>query len=647
MIDEKLERRLEANRLLATTIKRRFTDAGLAKKASSVHFENGLDHEIDLCHKARRGILDDDEAEVADELAHVGLEFGKRKALAAADIVSDLVRNSIDQPILMPTPIPELPDDVKLQIVTKMKQEIFVNEFSGDLRELAARLKVEATGTQVDRAKAAAAKAEIALRDRLSEMDFRQVMRAVIDDFASMPFCVLKYPHYTYVDVPKWSGNRWTVGKEFKAVAKRVDPKDFYVLNGETVADAEAVFEVDTTSLHALKQLKGKKGWVDDAIQAVYSNGPSKGLTTTQAILLGTSTTSDNGGVRSTESDTKELIWFYGRLRGVDIGKLKGTGTTKVEDDEYYEVCAVLCDEYVVYVDLLAANTAKLRPYKLTSYEKLNGSWAGIGVLQRVRKAEKLARAFMFASVRNASYSARPTGEIDYDRLKQHYPKKDMLNEFNAGHMYITDPDRTGIAGGGAAVRFYNVPNNTQPLLAGVTFFLDLVDLLAAVPKLGTGDMRGMATLGRSYRGIALVQQAEAKTMRAALDNFDQDLNEPMLTDMYYALQEFSKDSSVKGDAKIIPRSTSGYMRKEADAAARQETVQAVIGLANATTQDGQPLIDSELMRSLVLEMFKDQGVDVDRFYGPDGNPLAATGAADTGNPVPTAPGFGGQQVPV
>ena len=363
--------------------------------------------------------------------------------------------------------------------------------------------------------------------------------------------------------------------------------------------------------------------------------------------MLGASTTQELNTARASTSDTKELIWFYGRMRGVDIGRIKGTPDKKLKDDDYYEVCAVLCDKYVVYLSLLDANTAKLRPYKVSSYEKLNGSWSGIGILQRVRKAEKLARAFMFAGVRNAAYSARPTGELDYERLRQHYPDVNDLNKFLAGHMYITDPDRTGITGGRSAVNFHNVPNYSQQLLNGVTFFLDLVDMLAAVPKLGTGDMRGMATLGRSYRGIALVQQAEAKTMRSALDHFDQDFQEPMLLNMYYHLQEFSKDSSVKGDARIVPRSTSGYLRKEANASARQETVQSVIGLANATTKDGAPLVDGDLMKSLVLEMFKDQGVDVDRFYGPDGNPLSTTGATDTGNPVPTAPGFGGQQVPV
>jgi len=647
MIDEKLEKKLENNRALADSIMQRFRDAVLAKQGASDHYEKGLTHEIKLCHLARRGMLDDDEKGVADELAHVGLEFGKRKALAAADIINDLIRNSIDMPILEPTPIPELPADVKAQILEKMKAEIFVNEFSGDLRELAARLRVEATGTQMDRAKAAAAKAEIAIRDKLSETDFRQVMQELVDDFVSMPFAVLKYPHYTMVDDPKWVGNKWVIKREMRAVAKRVDPKDFFVLNGKSVADAEAVFEVDATTLFGLKQMSGKSGWVSDAITAVYDRGPSTGLTTSQAIVMGASTTQEIIQARSSESDTKELVWFYGRMRGEDIGRIRGMADKTVQKDEYYEVCAVLCDKYVVYLNLLEANTAKLRPYKVSSYEKLNGTWSGIGVLQRVRKAEKLARAFMFAGVRNAAYSARPTGEIDYERLRNYYPDQDKLNEFLAGHMYVTDPDRTGIKGGSTAVHFHNVPNYSAQLLNGVTFFLDLVDLLAAVPKLGTGDMRGMATLGRSYRGIALVQQAEAKTMRAALDHFDQDFQEPMLLDMYYNLQEFSKDSSVKGDARIIPRSTSGYLRKEANAAARQETVQAVIGLANATTQDGAPLVDSDLMKSLVLEMFKDQGVDVDRFYGPDGNPLSTTGATDTGNPVPTAPGFGGQQVPV
>lgn len=641
----RLETERSDNRALASVIKQRLSDAVTSRNSDTTHYPRGLSTEIELCHKARRGILDDDEVDVADELAHIGLEFGKRKALAAYDIISDLVRNSIDMPILAPTPTPELPKNVKLEIVEKMKQEMFQNQYSGDLRELASRLKVEATGTKMDRAKAAAIKAETALRDMFADMKYREVTRTIIDDFVSMPFAVAKFPHYSYEDDPKWVGNSWVLERKLKASVKRVDPDDFFVLNGTCVADAEAVFERDKTPAYQLRKLRDTHGWIKTAIDAVLEKAPTTGMTPTQMAVMLPSTRADISAPRFTSTDTKEIFWFYGRMQGEDITKIRSDASIRVEKDEYYEVCAVLCDEYVIYLDLLPVNSPKVRPYNVSSYEKLNGSWSGIGVLQRVRKAEKVARAFTYAAVRNAATSAQPTGEMEFERLREFYPDQDELNSFKAGHLYLTSADKTGLQGGRNAVTFHNIPNHSQSLLNGVTFFLDLVDLLAAVPKLGTGDMRGMATLGRSYRGIALVQQAEAKTIRAALDNFDQDLQEPILRSMYYTLQETSKDPSVRGDAQIIARSTSGYLRKEANAAARQETVQAMVGLANAKTEDGKPMVNSELMKSLILEMFRDQGIDVDRFYGADG--LPTSGAQDEGNPVPTAPGFGGEQVPV
>lgn len=649
------EETIKFNKELAAAIGKRFQDAVSARISNTEHFPNGLHAELVECHNIRRGILSEDEAEVADELQHVGLEFAKRKAVAASDVITDLVRNSIDMPLLEATPIPELPEDIKLGILQDMKKELFVNQFSGDLKQLAASLKIEATGTIQERARAAAEKAEKALRDILAQSDIRRVSRELIDDFCSMPYCVSKSPSYKLSDTPYWDKNDIKVKREVSITIERISPFNFYILNGTTPQNAEAVFEVAPTTEGDLLAMKGKHGWRSEEIDEALKKEAPRSYLLNNLTIIKDRNPEVPVTTRMTTTDTQELVWFHGRLKGQDLIKLKVDkyGKVAIEEDKHYEVCAAICNEYVVYLTALPTNSPSMRPYQVSSYEKINGSWAGIGILQRVKKAERIARSFMYSSIRNAAYSATPTGEIDYDRLKAFYPDEQELNKFNAGHMYMTTPDRTGAAGGKAAVSFFNVPNNTQNLLAGMSTFLDLIDMLAAVPKVGTGDLRGVATLGRSYRGIALVQQAEAKTIRAALDNFDREVIEPQLQGMYFHLLKTTKDSTIKGDARIIARSTSGYLVKEANASARQETLNSAVGLANAG------LIKPELLQALVDEVLRDQGIDVDRYKTAPvdqppapgmlapGQPAPPTGAAEQGNVVPTSPGFGGQQVPV
>lgn len=644
------DKKLTFNKELAVAINKRFDDAQTARASNFQHFEQGLDQVLIDCHNARRGILGQDEREVADELAHVGLAFGKQKSVTAANVFSDLVRNSIDQPLLEPTPMPNLPDDIKESILRDLKKELLENQFSGDLRELAASLKLQAHGTTMERAKDAAARAEMALRDVLAESDIRNVMTELLDDFTAMPYCVAKSPSYRFIDTPYWNKNEIAVKREIKPTVERISPFNFWILNGTTPQNAEAVFEVSNVQDAALKEMKGKKGWISESIDAALSTeAPRHPMA--NSIRWNHENKETTADFRHTGTDTRELLWAHCRINGSDLIKLDVDkfGNKTIVPEDVYEVCVGVVNFYIVHLTTLPANSPSVRPYQVASFETLNGSWAGIGILQRVAKAERIARSFTFSAIRNASYSAKPTGEIDYTRLKEFYPNKDDLQGFMAGHLYLTTPDRTGASGGKNAVNFFDVPNNTQQLLNGVTFFLEILENLAGVGKLTVGNMQGLATLGRSHRGISLVMGAESKLIRAALDNFDKLMLEPQLKAMYMHMLQNTKDDQIKGDASIIARSTMGYLAKETKAASRQESLNAAVGLA------AQGLVDKELLTMLVENVLEDQGIDIKAYkarlaqtaalQGQSPEAIAAAGLTQTPDPaLPGATGIANEQ---
>jgi hypothetical protein len=170
---------------------------------------------------------------------------------------------------------------------------------------------------------------------------------------------------------------------------------------------------------------------------------------------------------------------------------------------------------------------------------------------------------------------------------------------------------------------------------AGVTFFLDIIDLLSAVPKISSGDMRGLATLGRSFRGIAMVQAAESKSTKAALDNFDKDIQEPIFLAMYNELMSGTKNSNIKGDIRVKARGTSGYTTKEAKAAARQESLQQ---LAPFSAQ-----IPPDLMEAVLRGFIEDMGIDTERYYGG----VSPSEGGAVAPEVTESPSFGGEKIPV
>jgi hypothetical protein len=386
--------------------------------------------------------------------------------------------------------------------------------------------------------------------------------------------------------------------------------------------------------------MKGKKGWRSEEIDIVLQEDAPKAMTMQNPRVIMSNDHERAETFRLSTTDTRDLVWAYTRMRGQDLLKFgvdKQEGQGNISKDQSYEVCVAMFRDVIVHLTTLDLNSPQFRPYFVASYEPIPGSWAGTGVIQRVLKASKIARSFMYNAIRNAAYSATPTGEIVYDRIAEFYPDSDELNNFNAGHMYLTSPDRTGSAGGRNAVSFYNVPDNSGNLIGGMKTFLELVDQLAAIPKVGSGDLSGQSTLGRSYRGVALVMAAEAKTIKSALLTFDQGIQEPILTAMYREIMKKNSDPLLAGDAILIARSTSGYVTKEANAAARSETLNTAVGLAQAG------LIDQGLLSSLVDQVLKDQGVDVDAYKAKQSLQAQLQGIPEGqqqpgGNPAQAAP---------
>lgn len=613
---------------VAKAVQRVYKDAVANRNNKSTHFDKSITEVLEDCHKDRRGIISCDEAEIAAELSHLGLEFGRRKSGQAKDIFCDVVRHSIDQPIFEPTDIPVLPESTKVEILNETYSVLFGEGFAGNLQEdLIAPLKLEALAKQKESAAKKASLAEKQVRDALEEMDYDNEMEKIIDDVVSMPIAIANYPCYEYKEVPTWKKDEYVLEKKLVSKMKRVSPFDFYIIDGSEPRKSSGVIEVCRVHPSDLEGMKGLPDWFDNEIDEVV-----KKCAETHIQNIGSYKNQERkAGTLGT--DEIEFIKFYGKLPR----NLFDTKKIKLDDSDssYVEMIVFVSGEKILYCKQQKSNSAEFRPYYSTSYEKLNGSAYGTGILQRVHKASRIARAMTYAMIRNAGYTARPTGEMDYARLTEFNNVAD-LKSLNIGGFFHVSPDVTGRQGGAKdAVSVYNIPNHMAQFQAGITFFLDLIDLLSAVPKISSGDMRGMATLGRSFRGIAMVQAAESKATKSALDNFDHDIQEPLFLAMYQELLQNTKNSNLKGDIRVKARGTSGYTTKESKAAAKQESLQFLAPFAAE--------MPPQLRESLLRSVMQDMGIDTERYYGgaaPVQSPLVPTETT-------TAPSFGGEKIPV
>lgn len=605
-----------------------FTKAQASRSSKSVHFEKSVDDILLDCHNDRRGILSKDEQGIAAELCHLGLDFGRRKSNQAKDIILDVVRHSIDQPIYEPTNVPSLPASAEKEVLQKVYDELLGEGFVGGLtNDLIKPLKIETLAKYNDEAQKKATLVEKYVRDMLEEMDYDNESTKLIDDFVSMPICIANYPHYEYKEVPKWSGDNWTTQEKLVGKMKRVSPFDFYIVGGDEVEKASAVIETCRVHPSNLEKMIGIDGWYDDQIKEIVLN---KSQNTDTYISSYKNKEQEKNSLNNEEI---QYIKFYGQLpralfKGTKV-KLDGKEST------YVEMIIYAFGKQIIYAKQQKSNSSKYRPYDITAYEKLNGSAYGTGILQRVHNASRIARSMTYAMIRNAGYTAQPTGEMDISRLTEFQDAKD-LGSLNLGTFLHAEPDLTGKQGGHTpAVTVYNIPNYMGQYQAGITFFMDIIDLLSAVPKISSGDMRGLATLGRSFRGVAMVQAAESKSTKGALDNYDHDIQERIFLKMYNEMMENTKNKNLKGDVRVKARATSGYTTKEAKAAARSEALQFIAPFADKAPPGA--------INALIFKVLEDFGVDIERYTG---TPTDSMPGLTQPDPT-TTQGFGGEKIDV
>jgi hypothetical protein len=593
------------------------------------------------CYNKRRGNICGEEAEVANELAHVALDFEKDRVNIAIAAIQDLIIQSLEFPMLEPTPIPTLSADANNAILQKIKEKLISNNFQGSPEELIAvtkEVKREAQALENATVHTATMAMEKKIRDYLVETDFANTMTQVIDDFVTYPYACVKTISWEAKPVPTFSakGSNVTIKNTAQLTVKRVSPFDiFFPATARTVTDAAFIIETKHITVAQLANLKKLPNYFKDKINealVLLADGANNSMDWMNLTNLETNV-QINSLLGHNDAKLITILEHHGTVSGRTLHDDYGMKDCAL--DQFYEVVAEVVAGRCIHLRKAMYNAAEARPYAIESFERLNGSMIGVGVIQRCTKAAKVARSFMYSAIRNAAASSEPTGEVDYSRIKDYVNVEDV-GQFPTGMIFpVTQP----ISNNGAkAFSFYDVPNNTPSMLNGMKFFLQLLEEASGIPSIVTGDLgQSGQTLGRSFRGMALVLAAASKTLKAPLSRLD-NMVETVINHIQQYELLYGADDRVKGDARVLARGSISLIMKEAQAASRSETLQNAIQLAQTGT------VPPQLIQELVAQVMEDNGVDTQRFF-PDLQTQELTNAQQLG--TTQAPSFNGQNLTV
>jgi hypothetical protein len=188
-------------------------------------------------------------------------------------------------------------------------------------------------------------------------------------------------------------------------------------------------------------------------------------------------------------------------------------------------------------------------PYSVTSWEKLPGSFWGVGLGEQLRDVQAVCNAAVRALMNNMSLSSGPQIMINRDRMAA---GEDIRQIFPLRSWVVQNGD-FGASDSRPPVEFYQPSSNAAELVGVFDKFSVLADEFSSLPRYMMGDQH-VGGAGRTAAGLSMLMNAANKGIKNVANNIDTDIIVPTIERLYYSLMLYGEDESIKGDAEIIPR---------------------------------------------------------------------------------------------
>lgn len=539
------------------------------------------------------------------------------KARAGAAWINDILLNAADKPwTISPTPLPDLPEWVKDQIVQQLESEIQqlgmvdVNQIKLRARDL----KDAAYQDAQEDAQHACENMEHLINDQLLEGGWRTVFGEFIDDLMVFPTALIRAPTVENVKQIVWDQNKTKVVNKPLMKLRRIDPFDVFPSPDSTnTQNGHYIIERARLTPETLHSAIGIPGFREDAIRFVldhYDHG----------YIERTTEDSERRRLeyRETpllETRTLDTLIYNGKVRG-DL--LLEHGVLVNDPQQQYECEIWTIANYCVKA-VLNPHPTGLRPVYGTSYKKNNGAFWGESVISLLFDTERSFNSAIRAQLKNAAYSSGPIGEVDTSRLGD----DEKPSEIEPYRLYHTSPDISGMGGDNRAFHFQIVPSTLAELTSLATYYYKMADDISGIPAYVMGNPQVQGG-GRTLGGLSMLMGNAAKGIKSVALNIDKDVIE-LIVQMYYDYNMLtSDDPDIKVDAKVIARGASGLLQRELAQNKMTDLLQLLTPYAQMQeAPPGTTVIPQEVMQQFIGEIMKSTGVNIKMPNPNRGNQLA------------------------
>ena len=595
---------------LASYVMEQWNDA---KDAREIPNATGysLDERLLRCMRAVRREYNPDELALVDEMSdiYIGVTSKKQRAVKAwmKDILTEVGMNPAT---LEPTPIPDLPESQKEQIVEYLKRELIAMSTGpdgqprelgdaeiGDFTMIAKQLKDRGMRRAFEIAKKATDRCERKIFDQLAQGGFKEALDDILDDIGTFPFTVIYGPAMAAGRKLEWQGKRLIdVESQFFQV-RRVSPFDFYWSTDSTnCQNGRWVAEIAHMSVPQLYGCIGMDGVDDEAVRYGIQQYGDSGFRLLDFLDDERRRLEDKATFQFNRGTIDVLRYF-----GLVPGKYLQDNGMEVDDvDRYYETEVWVLNRVTIRA-VFNAYPLGQRPYGKACYSNVPGSFPGESLSEILESVQRVCNATARSMVKNMAYASGPMGEVDQGRLAD----GESVDEMVPYQMIQTRSDTFGNQM--PAVRFHKWPSITNELLNVQERYDKMADDESGIPAYAMGQaMTGGA--GRTLGGLSLLMSNAAKGVKVIMGNVDKGIIEPVVMMCYNLIMLYDPDESLKADAQVIVMGASGLLQRENSQGRAMELVQLLQPYAGP--QDpANPIIPAESIRSLLRQVTEPMGM--------------------------------------
>lgn len=565
-------------------------------------FNSGIEGEIVSGARAYNNQYDPKDLQRIKEEggSEIFMSITNMKCRATASWIKDILLNpNMDSFMVEPTPIQDLPGDLKAAIeqeiqaeVEKRKEQVATAEATtpegqpqgatpaqppSNLQEAERNLR---DINQMRRDIAAALYEEIKkeglfqikqierlIKDQLVEGGWEQALSDFIDDFVVYPIAIMKGPVITKNKKLTWVDGEAVVSEEYVFDNKRVSPMDFYPSpRSTTIQDGDTVEHV-RYSKSDIRAMKGLPYYKDEMIEKVLENPQSNWLNITNIE-------DDKAEIekRGTEHEMNENVihglHFFGKVSG-DLLLDWGVEDSEFEVDDAtqeYEVEILLAGSEVIKCQI-NDDPLNRRPYYKASFNNIPGSFWGRSLPNIIKDDQRMCNAAARSLANNMGLSSGPQTVINIDRLADNGDIEDL----RPLKIWQATSDKTG--GSGKAIEFFTVPSNASELLTVYDSFDKKADDASGIPKYAHGGERATGAASTA-QGLAMMLESASKSIKNAIRNIDLGLIIPRVEYQFYYNLVANPELNYTGDVNIRALGSSALTVKGSQQLRRNEFLQ-------------------------------------------------------------------------